>query len=143
MKSNLATLSRIQKLAWTQIALIALQFVAGVWVLLSSSNPDPEVDSSVNTYGQIAGLIFGVFLIPAIPVVLSAFVFIKPTSQLTQQQIKGAFVTQTFVFAFCVFTVLPALQLAFNGFWVFFADCSFGFLSWFVLRSELKSKENK
>lgn len=143
MKSNLASWSRVQKLAWTQIALIALQLLAGIWILINTSAPEPGVDASVNTFSQIAVMIFGVFLIPAIPVVQSAMILVKPSNEVTPQQIHGAWITQKFVFGFCVLMVLPALQLGLMGFWVFFVDCVLGFIFWFVLRSELQSKETR
>ena len=74
--TNKSVWTRLRKVALSQIILISVQLFLGAMVLAAASvQEDPE--STLNTFGQVATLIFVAFCVPALPVLLSATVLIR------------------------------------------------------------------
>ncbi|MEY4553781.1 MAG: hypothetical protein RL197_208 [Actinomycetota bacterium] len=137
MNNKNKPIGRLQIIAGFQLASIIIQLALGIAVLVASSVPEyPE--QSVNTYNQIALMLFIVFLVPAIPTLTSAWVLIRPFDKTPATTLVRARKTQLFVFIFCLVTLFPAISLATNGFWVFMVDCILGIISWFLVRQDLK-----
>ena len=129
--------TRLRKVALSQIILISVQLFLGAMVLAAASvQEDPE--SSLNTYGQVATLIFVAFCIPAIPVLLSATVLIKSREKVSDHSWSLARKTQLTVFIFCLATLLPAIFLLANGFPFFVIDCILGIIYWVLVNRDTK-----
>jgi hypothetical protein len=140
MNNNNKARSRLQIIAGFQLASIIIQLGLGIAVLVVSSVPEFS-DQSVNTYNQVAVMLFIVFLVPAIPTLTSARTLIRPLEMIEAKTRVSAYKTQLFVFIFCLVTLFPAIGLATNGFWVFMADCILGIISWVFVRQDLKAVE--
>jgi len=140
MNNKNKQLSRLQIIAGFQLSSIIIQLALGIAVLVVSSGQEYS-GASVNTYNQIAVMLFVVFLVPAIPTLTSAWVLIRPFDKTPATTLVRARKTQLFVFIFCLLTVAPSFFLATNGFWVFFADCVLGIGSWFLVRQDLKPEQ--
>jgi hypothetical protein len=139
--NNKKALSRLQIIAGFQLASIIIQLALGIAVLVVSSVPEFS-DQSVNTYNQIAVMLFLVFLVPAIPTLTSAWILIRPFANIPAEPRVRARKTQLFVFIFCLATVAPSFFLATNGFWVFFADCILGIISWQFVSKDIKASRS-
>ena len=140
MNNKNKQLSRLQIIAGFQLSSIIIQLALGIVVLVVSSVPEFS-DQSVNTYNQIVVMLLIVFLVPAIPTLTSAWTMIRPLEVIPAKTRVTAYKTQLFVFIFCLLTVVPSFFLATNGFWVFFADCVLGIISWFLVRQDLKPEQ--
>lgn len=138
MKNKNEALSGLQIIAGFQLASIIIQLVLGLAVLVVSSVPEFS-GQSVNTFNTIVGMLFMVFLVPALPTLSSAWILIRPFRKITATTRSKAYRAQLFVFIFCLVTLLPAIGLAINGFWVFMADCILGIISWIFVGKTLKS----
>lgn len=138
MNTNTAATSRLQIIAGFQLASIITQLGLGIAALVVSSIPEFS-DQSVNTYNTIVVMLFMVFLVPAIPTLTSAWILIRPFEKIPAETRVKAYKTQLFVFIFCVVTLLPAIGLATNGFWVFMIDCILGITSWVFVSKDLKA----
>ena len=137
MNNKNKQLSQLQIIAGFQLSSIIIQLALGIAVLVVSSGPE-DPGASVNTYNQIAVMLFVVFLVPAIPTLTSAWVLIRPFDDIPSKTLARSRKTQIFVFIFCLVTLFPAISLATNGFWVFMVDCILGIISWFLVRQDLK-----
>lgn len=143
MKKETTTLTKVQKMAWLQIFLIVGQAALGILAMVNTAQPEPGGEaSSINTLNQLVVLLLIAFAIPALLVLISAAQLTKPITKEIKDQVKTAYRTQKAVFVICVLATIPSLALAFNGFWVFLADCIFGIFSWTVMRKELKVAVN-
>ena len=140
MNNNNKARSRLQIIAGFQLASIIIQLGLGIAVLVVSSVPEFS-DQSVNTYNQVALMLFLVFLVPALPTLTSAWTLIRPLEIIPAKTRLSAYKTQLFVFIFCLVTLFPAIGLATNGFWVFMADCILGIISWVLVRQDLKAAD--
>jgi hypothetical protein len=140
MNNKNKQLSRLQIIAGFQLSSIIIQLALGIAVLVVSSGQEYS-GASVNTYNQIAVMLFVVFLVPAIPTLTSAWVLIRQFDKIPAKTLARTHKTQLFVFSFCLLTVAPSFFLATNGFWVFFADCVLGIISWFLVRQDLKPEQ--
>lgn len=139
MKHKTTKLTKVQKMAWLQIVLILGQFSLGFLAMVNTAQPEPGVETpSINTLNQLVVMLVMAFAIPALLVFMSAIQLVKPITESTRDQVKAARKIQKSVFVICVLAAIPSLALAFNGFWVFLADCIFGFVSWGVIRKDLK-----
>ena len=69
--TNKSVWTQLRTVALSQIILISVQLVLGALVLSAASVQD-NAESSLNTFGQVATLIFVAFCVPAPPVLLSA-----------------------------------------------------------------------
>jgi uncharacterized membrane protein YozB (DUF420 family) len=140
MNNKNKQLSRLQIIAGFQLSSIIIQLALGIVVLVVSSVPEFS-DQSVNTYNQIVVMLLIVFLVPAIPTLTSAWTMIRPFDKIPAKTLARTHKTQLFVFIFCLLTLAPSFFLATNGFWVFFADCVLGIISWFLVRQDLKPEQ--
>ena len=140
MKKKNSALSRLQIIACFQLASIIIQLGLGIAVLVVSSVPGSP-DQSVNTYNQLAVMLFIVFLIPAAPALISASILVRRPELVPKETLVGARKLQLFAFGFCLVALLPAVGLATNGFWVFMADCILGIISWILVRKDLKKAD--
>jgi hypothetical protein len=140
MKNKNKALSRLQIIAGFQLASIIIQLALGIAVLVVSSVPEFS-GQSVNTYNTVVVMLLMVFLVPAIPTLTSAWVLVRPFDKIPTESRVRARKTQLFVFIFCLATAVPSFFLATNGFWVFFADCVLGIISWQFVGKDLKPAE--
>lgn len=140
MKKKNSALSRLRIIAGFQLASIIIQLGLGIAVLVVSSVPESP-DQSVNTYNQLAVMLFIVFLIPAAPALISASILIRRPELVPKESLVGARKLQVFAFGFCLVALLPAVGLATDGFWVFMADCILGIISWILVRKDLKKAD--
>lgn len=139
MKTKSTKLTKVQIFAWWQIVLIVGQLSLGLLAMVNTAQPEPGVETpSINTLNQLVVMLVMAFAIPALLVFMSAIQLVKPITESTRDQVKTARKIQKSVFVICVLAAIPSLALAFNGFWVFLADCIFGIVSWSVIRKELK-----
>ena len=138
--NNKKARSRLQIIAGFQLGLITIHYPFGIAALVASSVPEFS-DQSVNTYNQIVVMLFLVFLVPAIPTLISAWILIRPLANIPAETRERARKTQLFVLIFCVVTLLPATALATNGFPVFMIDCVLGIISWVFVSKDLKPAE--
>lgn len=126
---------RLQITALVQIILISIQLGLGFYLLVISAIPEFG-GSSVNTFNQIAVLLFAAFLAPAIPTLISASVLCKSPSKVTDEALRSARRKQMLLFVFCILALVPAISLAINGFWPFAIDCVLGIIFWVIVNKE-------
>ncbi|MCX6485837.1 MAG: hypothetical protein NTX78_04280 [Rhodoluna sp.] len=84
--------SRLQIIAGFQLASIIIQLGLGIAVLVVSSVPEFS-DQSVNTYNQVALMLFIVFLVPAIPTLTSARTLIRSLEHIPAKTRVSAYKT--------------------------------------------------
>ena len=137
--TNKKGLTRLQGVALSQIILISIQLALGV-LFIGWSNGPAFAGHGSNTFGQMATLLFVAFCIPAIPVLLSALVFVKPREKASDQGWVVARRTQLTVFIFCLATLIPAIALVANGFPFFAVDCVLGIIFWVLVNKDTKLK---
>lgn len=131
--------TRLQGVALSQIILISIQLALGLFFIAWSNGPAFSGSGS-NTFGQVAILLFVAFCIPAVPVLLSALVFVKPREQVSDQGWVVARRTQLTVFVFCLATLIPAIALVANGFPFFAVDCVLGIIFWALVNKDTTLK---